>query len=563
MKNYAVLFLCAIYLGFVSTATFTQIKTKPTFAHWKDEIQKGWIGQTIDEQKMVLKNKIDEAMRRLEVTPGDEYYQIDLLFAYNYLREFYNLPAAKSIPAIDTAWFHQVEYDMWKAKKRSLWERDSITTLSAKKNNLLRAFNANYDLANDPAWNDTYSFKREALFNYNYLRELFNESGAKTLEESNRSWLAQVGYELWKQNRQESWKMEQKTEFSSQLADLASLAARALAKQKPEAESILNPYNYLRELLKMPLASSLDMIDAAWFEEVKNELELFALIEGANWQLPTEAQKALVAEGARLLNFQQQVEAAATNKPGLAYSTTRGEKGYIALCQTPDLDTRLASLYHEFGHLAHKDTQNAGLLNSRFATPGQFLDQNDVKHDLADMARYLKLGLATIPSLYKINLGKRLSARIALPEVQNALHQYHSLWIPPTDPVKREKREYLRSTEKRADLFMLRELAKQKRFSAILREIETYGNTDWYFISNEQIYSHPSDIERALYMIGFLIDQKIDVASLMEKWEKTGICIDAEQANYGKLFSSAIRPRLALQIQKKYGADELKEYSSR
>ncbi len=68
----------------------------------------------------------------------------------------------------------------------------------------------------------------------------------------------------------------------------------------------------------------------------------------------------------------------------------------------------------------------------------------------------------------------------------------------------------------------------------------------------------PSDVERALYAIGFLAKNTSNLVDLIKNWETKGICKAADEPNYGTLFKTAVLP-ITLQIQKAYEVWETKQ----
>ncbi len=344
-------------------------------------------------------------------------------------------------------------------------------------------------------------------------------------------------YAAWKKQMRESFKT--RPSLVSQWADLYNLAHAALnqADIASHPNDALYPYNFLRELLGLPLVPSLEHVDKLWFEQLGREIEIFWLIEFyPALELPTEAQKELILEGARLLKLRQKV--VAFSHPYGGSSHVSPNQAYIAICHTPDIDMRLHYLYHELGHIKHNDATIRSDVALNKQDPIAIVNEPDFKSDLTDIKNYFELGLALIPSLKTTKVGNKLAQALATPQAQEVLKAYGELWIPPKDAHEKARMIYLRGTEQRADLFMLNQLLKLKNASSILSAISSY--TSLYIIVKGADDVHPSDVERALYMIGFLTHHGFNVPKLLDEWEKQGVCLSGEQAtSYAKLFTPA------------------------
>ncbi len=371
-------------------------------------------------------------------------------------------------------------------------------------------------------------------------------------------------YEVWKEQQRKSWGA--KSTLPEQLAALANSANNALGQARIELEpqNAIYPYNFLRELLGLPLVSSLADIDKLWLEQILPEVELFTVIEEREWLLPTEAQKELVFEASRLLNLQQEIVALNFGALG-GEAITKGERRYLALCQTPDLDIRLAILYHELGHIVHHDIETARDVMSHKQDPIAVVNAPDFKSDLEEIKSCFELGLTTLTLLKNTKIGNSLTQALTTPKAQEVLKEYGVLWIPPENQQEKDELIYLRGIEQRADLFSLKQLLKLKNTSSILAGIYTMGLRE-KIILNEIVTEgtkekHPSLVERSIYMIGFLAKQGFNVVHLFEAWEKEGICLVENQATgYAKLFSPAWDSTTNSVIKKAYEAWKEKKF---
>ncbi len=373
------------------------------------------------------------------------------------------------------------------------------------------------------------------------------------------NWLKDENFSLWKERRLMRWNEEGIDTFAEELADLAEAATKAL--DSTYVQSALYPYNFLRELLDLPMASSVTEIDKPWLDELRLEVEALVLIERYGWKLPTEAQKELTLEASRLLGLKQQiVPLSSSSELGSCERASEIEKQrhYIVLCETPDLDIRLFYLYHELGHTAHNDSRLSALVDNKEADPRILVNESDFKSDIEEIKKYVWRGIAILPSLRNTLTGITLTKALNIPWAQEILIKYGWLWDPPKDPEEKDQMIYVRGNEQRADLFSFKQLLKTKNISAILTMIYLFGTADYaenYLIIKGAGSDHSSLAEIALYAIGFLAYQGFDVGSLLEQWEKTGICRSGEkEENYAKLFTPAWSSPLVLQIEKAYKA---------
>ncbi len=376
-------------------------------------------------------------------------------------------------------------------------------------------------------------------------------------------------YAAWKKQMSEFFKT--KPSLVSQWADLFNLAAAALneANIASHPHDALYPYNFLRELLGLPTVSSLEHVDKLWFKQVGREIQIFTLIEFyPGWELPTEAQKELILEGARLLKLRQEI--VALSHPTGA-STTNLEQAIVGICKTPDLGVRLVTLYHELGHVLHNDSQTLGNILAHKQDPVTVVNDTDFKADLEDLKKYSMLALEALPSFKNTAAGSLITEAMSLPRVQQIIKEYGMLWIPPENQQKKDMMILRRGQEQRADLFALRQLLKLQNISAILSnlyvvQMNSYikGSTPWaykketaegqyWFFTEGTADKHGSNVEVTLYTIGFLIHHGFNVPQLLDEWEKQGVCLSGEQAtSYAKLFTPAWGSQTESAVKKAY-----------
>jgi hypothetical protein len=453
--------------------------------------------------------------------PG--YYERTVICIYNLLRHSEGLKPADSVREIDKDWVTQLDYNLWKERKRASWQREGVTALDAQVSKLIEGVNRDLNqLAHNPQ--DEY-YKKETLYGYNFLRELLHESPALSLAEIDKRWLTELDYNLWKESKRAQLQKSFKTTLVQQVGiltedieyDLNRLAQNPSELYKREA---LYDYNFLRELLHLSPASSVDEIDKTWASEVAEEVNPYGTMDLHGYGVPLSGQKELIDQARKLLDIQEEIAVFSfPSMIGGASGTIKG-KPYIALCRTPDLDGHLYTIYHELGHIVHHDSQNTGLMLAGSKSPQEFLDDPEFKADIDRITRYLELGKKALDT--STDVGKRIHAILA---------QHATLWNPPADPQKYKEMLVERGQEERADLFALDKLFEQKNIGPLLTTIDEWSSSN-YIVAEGAQDPHPSSIERALYIAGFLVDKGIDVNAALREWEHEGMCIPSGEFEF-------------------------------
>jgi hypothetical protein len=389
-------------------------------------------------------------------------------------------------------------------------------------------------------------FEEKLLCNYNYMRKLSNLSQASSVQEIDKAWVQEEDYQRW-------IKKELKVKRGTPLPELMQILATQVSDnlEHPEKEKdpslVLYPYNRLRELLGQPRISSVKKVDKVWLDKVLYDADLAALIE-EGYSEPTVAQKKLIEAEIRRLKLEMPaVTLAYPREKGGSTGLLGGKRVYLSLCKNPDLDTRLQVLYHELGHIKHKDVTRDIEINAGTKTISDVRAEKDFAADVKNIQHYLQLGWAAIPSLQKTSLGKYLYKLLHYDdpksEAKELIEKGRGLWIPPKNNKEKEKFGYIRETEERADLFALRELYKQGRMDAILTTIDYYLHfEDRPLVIEQGKITHPSDVERALYIIGFLVAHDVHVPQVLYEWETKGMCIPAEEEHAADSLVTLHRP---------------------
>ena len=362
-------------------------------------------------------------------------------------------------------------------------------------------------------------------------------------------------YQTWKQELDEIWNEENISTLASKVLSLIYFINDVSADTDSTRSTYqLYAYNSLRELLGVAPVQSISKADRQWLEQVEEEADPYEYMEKEKYDVPTIRQTQLLNQAKKLLKLEDDIHIfsfyqydyegeAASIKPG---------KGSIAICRLPDLDEQLGILYHEIGHIVHKDDENTDAVEAKRKTSKEVIGEpcfknstkieNCFEKDLEKIKHYLDLGKKAFDNSTPV--GRR---------VNEVLSQYTSFWTPPEDEAERDEMIYFRGTEQRADLYEAEKLFKLNKMSAILQEIAKFLlNSDP--IIAQPTEKHPSDFERGLYMAGFLVDKGIDINEAFKQWYRTGKCQYMPPDTLEALFSMPPKSQGARDFIKAYQA---------
>jgi hypothetical protein len=403
-----------------------------------------------------------------------------------------------------------ITYQEWKAQA----EKRFIATTDIEKERSLRGV-IDYSLGVlkiEP--NNTWR-TREALYAYNFLREMMKVPVVHAIEEIDTRWLDTESYQLWKTKQQESWKQDKLTFPARARGLLSGLETNltSLGKSPQDAyfqTQALYNYNLLRELLGKAPAVSLPELDHQWAEEVKESINSYVVMEEQGAKEATAAHNLLLDEAQRMLGFKQKI-IALSRSIASGSALTRAQISYVILCEIPDLDAQLFTLHHELGHIVHNDTINSDKAKAGEITYDELLADKDFIAAIDHIDRYTTIGKQAFTNETKV--GKHIN---------EILETHKTFWIEPAAD-KLKELLFRRGIEKRADLYALDNLFAQNQISPILQEIVDYGESNYIVIKGDEDV-HPSHIERALYDAGFLVDKGLDINKLLKDWYTTGKC---------------------------------------
>lgn len=341
-------------------------------------------------------------------------------------------------------------------------------------------------------------------------------------------------YQEWKKEIQKDW-INRNQNLVKRLFSLTSYIKHGIpkegleVKERPWATAKLYSYNFARELLHEPPASSLEDIDKKWIDDLEETIEPYKVAEDVGLSAPLLGMKELLHEAQTILDVKKKLVV-------VTHSHERaGESGshYVALCQTPDLDLTLAILYHELGHIVNNDNELSICLNEIDPSCRTHANIPTVK-DVAPLKEYLSLGLKHISN--ESEVGKKvLKVLDKLKKQGMTIYQFIDKKTPPTNPPVTDDTIINRNIERRADLFALNTLYRLGKIDPILSLIENFSNPpepvafDDIVIPQNGKFTYPSNLERVLYAAGFLFDKGLDANALLKHYESEGVCLSREE----------------------------------
>ena len=327
-------------------------------------------------------------------------------------------------------------------------------------------------------------------------------------------------YGLWKEMMRGEWDRAGLSNKIERMSDLLWILEEdlELLNEVPQYQElqteVLYEYNFLREILEKSQAISLGDIDYGWvLENAQADIMKQDIIESYGAQEPSRAKARLVKDVQETLELEDTVVALSCpeQKAG-AFAIARHEIAFICMCYVPDVDQALFAVYHEFGHVVHKDIYVGE------GCPQRMLNSVEHQADIRKIDCYINLGKKAFDRSTK--LGRRIN---------DILAKYpHGLlfWKPPQEEY--EKSLCIRSSELRADLFAAQKLLQQRTLSPLILSINDYSY-DYPIAWQDYVKSlYPNHFERAIYLAGFLVDNGIDINAEIKEWEHTGTCIALE-----------------------------------
>jgi hypothetical protein len=190
---------------------------------------------------------------------------------------------------------------------------------------------------------------------------------------------------------------------------------------------------------------------------------------------------------------------------------------------------RVAALYHEMGHIAHKDEESDTILRSKTYHTKWRRTLRAEYHDADELLDYLALlnGSDFAADLKRIqqyvDQAKRFFESTGNPTIlgtyiSKILREEKSLWHAPKCNVCFHEKKYKIGQEARADLFSADKLWLNGRIDVLIAIAYLFASSEHIIADEHDV--HPSGLERALMFIGFLMDKGMDFNVLIEDFEK-------------------------------------------
>jgi hypothetical protein len=346
-------------------------------------------------------------------------------------------------------------------------------------------------------------------------------------------------YDAWKAKQIQAWQESKKESFAAQVADLAAIAEKNIesyeyalsgkwegqeclynkdgflkALLEISKQEVLNAYNYLRELLHVPLTTEPQEIDRQWLYDVSIIARHYNMINLRGWYFPTLSQSQLIQQAQETLGVKEII------LPAAIFNIFDGESIFavnnyyiLTLGQLPDLHERLFVLYHELAHVIFKDSlAKTYARDSDNDIPQEFFEDPLMQHVADQVLVYTQRGIQALDN--DTALGQ---------ELHRIMAHHNTFW--DTSQLSDKVYRYLlfhKTIEARADLFAFQKLYEQRKLETILHIINRWVTSGYRVIEDED--EHPSDIERAFYTLGFLVDKGVDVNKAFQEWQVHGTC---------------------------------------
>lgn len=231
---------------------------------WKEEIKEMFSSETLipEEQYRLLIQLTQTALESSETEDDEDANEnVSALYPYNFLRELSLLAPADSIAGIDEAWLRVTDYQQWKKIKAHNWNSDDITPDEHQSALICIVEDCLEELEENPGNKEA---TQEALYGYNFLRELAGLPPIESIALIDLIWLKAYDYQLWQDRIYNYWSAENYTTSEEQLNCVFEQFECALKelKENPddtyEAKELAFSYRFFRELLHLPASEAID-----------------------------------------------------------------------------------------------------------------------------------------------------------------------------------------------------------------------------------------------------------------------------------------------------------------
>ncbi len=497
---------------------------------------------------------------------GDAECKATALQSYNDLRKIFNMPQVSSLADVDQAWLTETGYSLYKNSQRDAWIKKNITTTAQKAQDLIDTLYIWLDISSTATPLHAFA-QQEALYTYNFLRELLHAQPAALFNQIDQKWVnTAIAYNLWKDAHEKYWRTRNISTKADKRDDLLKdlIELMSLMKENPDAtntKEALFTYNFLMELLGLPHATTIKNIDTNRLKKLEQEVLYAEVLElsHVNHYRPTFAYEQLIKEAQQISNIKGPLFPVLTRRSevlGHAGEVLRHNTPFVALRESPDLGDLLFTVYHEMSHVINRDQAASDWVGSYGERAQQLLDTPNVQKTIKDVNHFVELGKKALDQTTRTgrtilqavasaegSLWHALRHSVLMKWLYGTPQQETPFWDPPTDKNIYTIKLLNRSQEQRADLFAAEQLHEQHDLFPILQEIN--------FRAEGTITASPeddqsSDLEEALYLTGFLVDKGLDINKLFRDWEIQGACTPLY--NYTHPFRPSQTPAKALAL---------------
>ncbi len=498
------------FLKAENTIPYTET-SKFSYSDWKQALEYFWSKQPPEDRILDLIYRFDHDLSALRQNLNNSFYQGAVLVTYNFLRESLSFPLIHTLDQIDDTWINDCVYPLWKEEKKQIWEKQGIDTKKEQKNKLVTSLNHFLNSNNEPIG----AHKRQALFNYNLLNELSEFPLGRTfLSTIDSDWLYDHVYVTWNDEIKQEWKKRKIESFACKIVDILIKIENALKEFRADSNNLffkkrfLYCYNLLREMLHLDNAKTITEIDYPWIESIRKEALLNEFLEKYHYELAPDILENILTEAREAFHLDDSIVLAVRKGKGGTNAYGNGINFYIVLGLANEHNHQYKVFYHELGHIMLKHDKTPEMRNNTISLEeiDLLLSSDDFIQGREKISKFINIGKKAFTN--KTRLGKTINSIVSsmLP-----------LWVLPLNDYEYKKTTLAREYEQQADLFACDKLLKLGKLDPILATIELYALSN-YITAYGNEDEHPSNFERALYMIGFLVDKGLDINQAFDEW---------------------------------------------
>lgn len=422
-------------------------------------------------------------------------------------------------------------YRKWKKEIKRVWKKQGIVSDLTQKEDLIGRLEPIFHFEKVPQ-----QLRKNIVFAYIFLRSKFDSAPGQSNSLSSIKDLDKDHVEfLFAQTQKDQCDL---INHISQTIKTDNGQEDKVDQEMTHIDEAISYYNILREIWHKPKVQTREKIDIEWLDSIWLDLD------GCFWSMKpaTSGHRVLLKHAQKKSGFKENIHFMEINNfvpgrsvwnaaMGVALDFPSG-KHLLGLAEEPDLDKLFMTIYHELGHLIHKDTAIEVPLLMGLMNPRYYLKEKSVKKDLARLQTYVELGKTAFScETTEGKIIKRLTAH------------YPELCSPPSEKKEAKKYQCYRLIEQRADLYAYEMLFKHH---GTMSHIQTIAEFPWNKFKNNfsiehnrekghdseivasSMLGHPSHFEAVLTIAGFLKSKGIDVKKALDDYRNNGVCHDVE-----------------------------------